>query len=286
MSTSAKPRLRSLCARMLVRFRSDAEGVVAIEFALVAMPFLMLVAAIFECCLVCLGQLTLDTAMDRATRAVFTGSFQEASDGTDPGEVVAADGEQQQERGRQLARQAPRPGLRRHRGATKKAAKCERDGDGSRIPCLVTGDLVSGHAGVVHRRDAEPQDGAARPGRRATTDQHCEREAGADHRDGDDEREARERDLVTAWHARREGQHGDEVGCPDARAAGCCCHGKPPGLGPSHRSARVADEAHRRQGGQGADAGCQGNEPEVMSFDEATNDGEHGRAPGTFESPG
>lgn len=91
MSTSAKPRLRSLCARMLDRFRSDAEGVVAIEFALVAMPFLMLVAAIFECCLVCLGQLTLDTAMDRATRAVFTGSFQEASDGTDPGERMRKD---------------------------------------------------------------------------------------------------------------------------------------------------------------------------------------------------
>nr|WP_049832664.1 TadE/TadG family type IV pilus assembly protein [Methylorubrum extorquens] len=76
---------------MLARFRSDAEGVVVVEFALVAMPFLMLVAAIFECCLVCLGQLTLDTAMDRATRAVFTGTFQEASDGTDPSERMQKD---------------------------------------------------------------------------------------------------------------------------------------------------------------------------------------------------
>jgi hypothetical protein len=76
---------------MLVRFRSEAEGVVLVEFALVAMPFLMLVAAIFECCLVCLGQLTLDTAMDRATRAVFTGTFQEASDGTDPSERMQKD---------------------------------------------------------------------------------------------------------------------------------------------------------------------------------------------------
>ncbi|WP_462120951.1 TadE/TadG family type IV pilus assembly protein [Methylorubrum thiocyanatum] len=63
----------------------------AVEFAVVAMPFLILVAAIFECCLVCLGQLTLDTAMDRATRAVFTGTFQEASDGTDPSERMQKD---------------------------------------------------------------------------------------------------------------------------------------------------------------------------------------------------
>jgi len=86
MSASAEPGRRSLRPRTLARFRSDAEGVVATEFALVAMPFLMLVAAIFECCLVCLGQLTLDNAMDRASRAVFTGTFQEGSDGTDPGE--------------------------------------------------------------------------------------------------------------------------------------------------------------------------------------------------------
>ncbi|CAO4154007.1 TadE/TadG family type IV pilus assembly protein [Methylorubrum extorquens] len=91
MSAFSKPRRISLVSRMLVRFRSEAEGVVVVEFALVAMPFLMLVAAIFECCLVCLGQLTLDTAMDRATRAVFTGTFQEASDGTDPSERMQKD---------------------------------------------------------------------------------------------------------------------------------------------------------------------------------------------------
>lgn len=91
MSAFSKPRRISIVLRMLARFRSDAEGVVVVEFALVAMPFLMLVAAIFECCLVCLGQLTLDTAMDRATRAVFTGTFQEASDGTDPSERMQKD---------------------------------------------------------------------------------------------------------------------------------------------------------------------------------------------------
>lgn len=86
MSAPATPRRVLRASTTLARFRSDVEGIAAIEFALVAMPFLMLVAAIFECCLVCLGQLTLDTAMDRATRTVFTGTFQEARDGTDPGE--------------------------------------------------------------------------------------------------------------------------------------------------------------------------------------------------------
>ncbi|MCJ2083873.1 TadE/TadG family type IV pilus assembly protein [Methylobacterium sp. J-090] len=64
-------------------FARARNGTTAVEFALVLLPFLMLLGAIFEASLLTLSQQTLSNNLDRAGRAVFTGAFQEGYDGTD-----------------------------------------------------------------------------------------------------------------------------------------------------------------------------------------------------------
>lgn len=66
-------------------FRRDRRGATSIEFALVGLPFFLLLGAVFEGALLCLAQLTLDESLDQAARQVFTGTFQKGADGTDPG---------------------------------------------------------------------------------------------------------------------------------------------------------------------------------------------------------
>ena len=68
--------------RALRRFQVRQDGATAVEFAMVGMPFLALVCALFEAGLLLLSQQTLDSALDYAARAVFTGAFQEGYDGT------------------------------------------------------------------------------------------------------------------------------------------------------------------------------------------------------------
>jgi Flp pilus assembly protein TadG len=60
-------------------FASDGRGVTAIEFALVAAPFLALLIAIFETCLVFLAQEVLQTATSQAGRLIMTGQAQSQS---------------------------------------------------------------------------------------------------------------------------------------------------------------------------------------------------------------
>lgn len=73
-------RLRD-AGRGFVRARSGAG---AVEFALLAVPFLLLLCVIVEAAMMTLSQQTLDSAVDRATRALRTGAFQDAADGNDP----------------------------------------------------------------------------------------------------------------------------------------------------------------------------------------------------------
>jgi len=63
----------------LGRFRKDASGFTAVEFALVATPFLAFVFAIMEVALVYFGTFTLENAVDRAARQIRTGQAQGAS---------------------------------------------------------------------------------------------------------------------------------------------------------------------------------------------------------------
>ncbi len=75
--------LRGAIGARIARFPSDREGATAVEFALVAMPFLCLVAAIVETALAFFAGQVLDNAVSSASRQLYTGQFQ-AARSTDP----------------------------------------------------------------------------------------------------------------------------------------------------------------------------------------------------------
>lgn len=70
-------------APALRRLARDTRGGAAIEFGMVAVPFLLLLGAIIEAGMLILAQQLLDDALDRGGRAVFTGVYQDAA-GTKP----------------------------------------------------------------------------------------------------------------------------------------------------------------------------------------------------------
>jgi Flp pilus assembly protein TadG len=83
MTTQAQ---RRAPRRMLARlakwascFRADRRGAVAVEFSLVAIPFLALLFAIFQTMLVLFAGQTLDTALQDSTRLILTGQAQTMS---------------------------------------------------------------------------------------------------------------------------------------------------------------------------------------------------------------
>jgi pilus assembly protein Flp/PilA len=83
----ARSRLEPAACRLIDgarRLQTDRSGVAAIEFAMLGPPFLAMVCAIMAVGLQVLAQQTLDDAVDAAGRAVFTGQFQNAADGSDP----------------------------------------------------------------------------------------------------------------------------------------------------------------------------------------------------------
>lgn len=65
---------------------SDCHGATAVEFSLISFPFLALLGVIFEAGFVFLSQQTLDIAVDRASRLLRTGEFQDTADGSAPSE--------------------------------------------------------------------------------------------------------------------------------------------------------------------------------------------------------
>ncbi|GJD54375.1 TadE/TadG family type IV pilus assembly protein [Methylobacterium dankookense] len=70
--------------RLRRAFLADRRGAAAVEFAILAAPFLALLCVVVESAMMTLSQQTLDLAMDRATRVLRTGEFQDMANGTDP----------------------------------------------------------------------------------------------------------------------------------------------------------------------------------------------------------
>ena len=68
--------------RSLRAFRRDQEGVAAVEFGLVAVPFFALLFAILETALVFWSTQVLETAVANASRTIYTGQFQNSNDQT------------------------------------------------------------------------------------------------------------------------------------------------------------------------------------------------------------
>ena len=91
-------RRRALNHRTAARVRSALgriarreDGVAAVEFALIATPFLSLLAVILQTALMVWTARNLDDALQRAGRTIYTGQFQKAHTGqTDAGTLLAA----------------------------------------------------------------------------------------------------------------------------------------------------------------------------------------------------
>lgn len=77
-SSSLIARARLRLARSAGRFARDDEGATAVEFALVAIPFMMLLFAIVELGLAFLVSITLESAVIDAGRTIRTGQVQTA----------------------------------------------------------------------------------------------------------------------------------------------------------------------------------------------------------------
>lgn len=81
LSTIAVRTLRKV-GRKAGSLRGSESGSSAVELALIAVPFFMLLCAVFEAGLVMLAQQSLGSGVDRASRQLFTGAFQAKYDGT------------------------------------------------------------------------------------------------------------------------------------------------------------------------------------------------------------
>ncbi|WP_019905271.1 TadE/TadG family type IV pilus assembly protein [Methylobacterium sp. 77] len=73
-----------LLTARLRKLSADRRGATAVEFGLVGLPFVLLVGAMLEAFMFTIAQTSFDNALDRAGRAVFTGTFQQGADSTDP----------------------------------------------------------------------------------------------------------------------------------------------------------------------------------------------------------
>jgi Flp pilus assembly protein TadG len=73
--------------RRLSAFRRDQDGVAAVEFALVAVPFFALLFGILETALVFWSTQVLETAVSNAARTIYTGQFQSANTSGDIGKA-------------------------------------------------------------------------------------------------------------------------------------------------------------------------------------------------------
>ena len=142
-------------------------------------------------------------------------------------EMMAANGDGQQYRPvvlpLRLAFDQANPGGCR---ADQRAGR-DRDDDQHGIPDDAPLDFEGGHAGIVHGGDAAADDRAAEPARAGQRARQRDAKTDARQNDGGDQRQQRKRDVVAARNPRREGEHGDEMGRPDAEAAGGCRHAKP-----------------------------------------------------------
>ena len=76
-SNNERTRTRAPVRSLLRRWRSDDSGMTAVEFGLVAMPFMMLLFGIISVCLYFFTNFTLENAVWHTARALRTGQVQQ-----------------------------------------------------------------------------------------------------------------------------------------------------------------------------------------------------------------
>ncbi|WP_342112139.1 TadE/TadG family type IV pilus assembly protein [Methylobacterium sp. SI9] len=92
MSRSSKCRTRTArrCVELVGLLARAEAGATAVEFALISLPFLSLLAVILQTSLMVWASRNLDDALQRAGRTIYTGQFQRANTGqTDSSTLLA-----------------------------------------------------------------------------------------------------------------------------------------------------------------------------------------------------
>jgi Flp pilus assembly protein TadG len=77
MASRAKDCWREKAARLARRWRREEAGTAAIEFAIIAMPFVMLLFGLVSVCLYYFADFSMENATWQATRAIRTGQLQQ-----------------------------------------------------------------------------------------------------------------------------------------------------------------------------------------------------------------
>src|SRR5262249_6179648 len=148
-------------------------------------------------------------------------------------------------------------------------SEADRDNDEVGRPGNAAGQFDGGHAGVVHAGNAAAHDGAA--GRRAPTaraaDGNGETSAGDDN--SCNEGRYGPADIVGDGNAWIVGEHGDEVGRPDAAAGRDAGGQDPDGAGPTPCGTRAIEQVDGREAGEEAEDASKQYEAPIM-FDAET----------------
>ena len=179
-------------------------------------------------------------------------------------EVMRDDRERQQHRGSRAAAKAVRADSNGECEGSEQAAEDDGSSDDSRRPNDVGGKLQRHHAGVMHRRDADANDGAADRGARSRRSGQCDAET--DRRDGDrkNQRQHGHADRVSGAVTGIVGQHGDKVGSPNSTAADGRIEPHPDQAGVPPRRAGALEEADCHRAGKQADRATEQHQTPIM----------------------
>ena len=79
--------MKQILSKIMSRWGRDESGVTAVEFALVGLPFLIMVIGIIEMSLMFTSQSLLEASTSQAARQIRTGAVQQGGgeDASDPG---------------------------------------------------------------------------------------------------------------------------------------------------------------------------------------------------------
>ena len=172
--------------------------------------------------------------------------------------MEAANGEGEEQGGAPRSRLAAAPVLGQGGALRPMPMSTETRGHGL-VPGETAGQLHRRHADIMHGADAAPMMAPARP---AAASAAQRRPAGAGDQDRRGDREQGEPKVVADRQVRPIGEHGDEMGRPDAGAGDEAGqrHPRPPPCG----APRLLEDRESGEGGEQADDAGDEHQPEIM----------------------
>ena len=160
------------------------------------------------------------------------------------------------------------------RGRAQPATKCDRRRHQSLVPYNESGDVERRHACIVHCGDATTHEHPAEgPNWQAPVDRRKVREPS--HRNGRDERQEREDEIVSCWPVGTEGKHRNKVRSPNGKAVGHRRCGKPTPTATPLRNVHVIEQSNRGVRTERAHTKSKHYQAIVVLLREAIQDSEH-----------